>query len=48
MNKMCKRDFLWIAFGCGCVLACCLPTIWITRILAIAVIILGILICCRK
>ncbi len=47
MKKMCRRDYLWIAFGVGCVLACCLPTVWITRILAIVVIILGIM-CCKK
>ena len=47
MKKMCRRDFLWIAFGAGCVIACCCPTVWITRILAIVVIILGI-ICCKK
>ena len=43
--KMCRRDYLWIAFGVGCVAACCLPTIWITRVLAVVVIILGILSC---
>ncbi|MFQ9064512.1 hypothetical protein [Eubacterium sp.] len=48
MKKMCKKDYLWIAFGLGCVMACCLPAVWVTRILAIAVIILGIIICCRK
>ncbi|MGN0522990.1 MAG: hypothetical protein ACI4IG_01825 [Eubacterium sp.] len=47
MKKMCRREFLLIAFGVGCVLACCLPTVWVTRVLAIMVIILGIL-CCRK
>jgi len=29
------------------VIACCCPTIWVTRILAIAVIVLGI-ICCKR
>ncbi|MDY3812642.1 hypothetical protein [Eubacterium sp.] len=48
MNKKCKRDYLFVAFGVGCVLACCLPTIWVTRMLAVSVIILGIIICCRK
>lgn len=47
MKKMCRRDFLWIAFGLGCVLAICLPVEWLVRILAVAVIILG-LICCTK
>ena len=47
MKKMCKRDYVWIAFGAGCVVALCLPTVWTTRILALVVIILGI-ICCRK
>lgn len=47
MKKMCRRDYLWIAFGVGCVLACCLPNEWLTGILAIVVIILGI-ICCKK
>lgn len=47
MKKMCRREFLWIAFGAGCVIACCCPTVWITRILAVVVIILGI-ICCKK
>lgn len=47
MKKMCRREFLWIAFGGGCVVACCLPTVWITRILAIVVIVLGI-ICCKR
>ena len=40
VKKMCRRDFLWIAFGAGLVIACCCPTIWVTRILAIAVIVL--------
>ncbi|MGN0528133.1 MAG: hypothetical protein ACI4IE_03290 [Eubacterium sp.] len=47
MNKTCKRSFLFIAFGAGCVIACCLPTVWVTRVLAIVVIILGI-ICCKR
>ena len=47
MKKMCRRDFLWLAFGFGCVLAICLPSAWLLRILAFAVIILGI-ICCKK
>lgn len=47
MKKMCRRDYLWIAFGVGCVVACCCPTVWIARILAVAVIILGIM-CCKK
>lgn len=48
MKRMCKKDYLWIAFGLGCILACCLPTVWLTRVLAMAIIILGIIICCRK
>ncbi|MCI9111489.1 MAG: hypothetical protein K2K71_05590 [Eubacterium sp.] len=47
MKKMCRRDFLWIAFGVGCVITICLPTSWLIRILAVVVIILGIL-CCKK
>ncbi|MBR1763212.1 MAG: hypothetical protein IJ731_07605 [Eubacterium sp.] len=47
MTKKCKRDYLWIAFGIGATLALILPTIWITRILAVCVIILGIL-CCKN
>ena len=46
-KDMVKKNYLWIAFGVGCVLALCLPTVWTTRILAIVVIILGI-ICCKK
>lgn len=47
MKGKVRKELLWIAFGVGCVAACCLPTIWITRVLAVAVIILGI-ICCKK
>lgn len=47
MKKMCRRDFLWLAFGIGCVITMCLPVEWLVRILAIAVIILGI-ICCTN
>ncbi|CCY67158.1 unknown [Clostridium sp. CAG:678] len=47
MKKMCRRDFLWLAFGIGCAITICLPVEWLVRILAIAVIILGI-ICCTK
>ena len=43
MKGRVRKEFLWIAFGVGCVAACCLPTIWITRILSIVVIILGIM-----
>ncbi|MBQ7740631.1 MAG: hypothetical protein IJT65_05295 [Eubacterium sp.] len=42
-----KKNYLWIAFGVGCVLALCLPSVWTTRILAIMVTILGI-VCCKK
>jgi len=47
MAKKCKTHYLWIAFGVGAALALFLPSVWITRILAICVIILGIL-CCKK
>ncbi len=47
MKKMCRRDFLWIAFGLGCVVSVCLPDAWIARVLAFVVIILGIM-CCKK
>ena len=47
MRGMIKSNYLWIAFGAGCVLALCLPTVWTTRILAIAVIILGVMICVK-
>ncbi len=47
MKKMCRRDFLWLAFGVGCVITICLPVEWLVRVLAVAVIILGI-ICCTK
>lgn len=47
MKKMCRRDYLWIAFGAGCVVACCFSSVWIARILAVVVIILGIM-CCKK
>ncbi|UKI23586.1 MAG: hypothetical protein L6V88_03835 [Anaerotruncus sp.] len=47
MKKMCRRDFLWLAFGIGCVVTICLPEAWLVRVLAVAVIILGI-ICCKK
>ncbi len=41
-----NRDMIFVAFGVGCVIALCLPTVWTTRILAVAVIILGLL-CCK-
>ncbi|MBR4241176.1 MAG: hypothetical protein IKR97_03035 [Eubacterium sp.] len=50
MKKQCKpikKEYLWIAFGVGAALALCLPSVWITRILAVCVIILGIL-CCKS
>ncbi len=47
MKKDVPKGFLWIAFGAGCVIAICLPTAWLIRILSIVVIILGI-ICCKN
>ncbi len=45
--KLVKSTYLWIAFGAGCAIALCLPTVWITRILAVMVIVLGVM-CCKK
>ncbi len=45
--KLIKASYLWIAFGVGCTVALFLPSVWITRILAVTVIILGIM-CCKK
>lgn len=45
--KCVKSSYLWIAFGAGCAIALFLPAVWITRILAVSVIILGVL-CCKK
>ena len=47
MKKTVSVNFIWVAFGAGCVVALCLPTVWITRVLAVVVVILG-LICCKK
>lgn len=44
-NKSAK-NLIFVAFGAGCAVALCLPTVWTTRILALCVIVLGI-ICCR-
>ena len=46
MMKICKKEYLWIAFGLGAAICLFLPTVWITRVLALCVVILGIL-CCR-
>ncbi|MCR5207985.1 MAG: hypothetical protein K6C14_05855 [Eubacterium sp.] len=48
MRYKCVRiSYLWIAFGAGCAAALFLPTVWITRVLAVSVIVLGVL-CCKK
>jgi hypothetical protein len=47
-NKCVRRELLWLAFGVGCIITLFLPTVWITRILSLAVIILGITICFKK
>ena len=47
MKGTVKKSVVIIAFGTGCALALCLPTLWTTRILALTVIILGVL-CCQK
>ncbi len=47
MKKLCKSDYIWIAFGAGCIIALCLPTVWMTRILSVVVIVLGV-ICLKK
>ena len=47
MRGTVKKNYLFIAFGIGCVVALCLPTVWTTRILAVMVILLGILICVK-
>ena len=43
-----KIEYLWIAFGVGSALSLFLPTVWITRILALVVIILGVMLCIKK
>ncbi len=47
MKGCCKTNYLFVAFGAGCAIALFLPAVWITRILALTVIVLGVL-CCRK
>lgn len=42
-----NKNIVFVAFGAGCAIALCLPTVWTTRILAVVVIILG-LICCKS
>ncbi|MBQ8980674.1 MAG: hypothetical protein IJ077_03595 [Eubacterium sp.] len=42
-----NKNLVFVAFGAGCAIALCLPTVWTTRILAVVVIILG-LICCKS
>lgn len=39
-----KGNFIWIAFGVGCIISLCLPAVWVTRILAGVIIILGIMV----
>lgn len=39
-----KKNFMWLAFGLGCVIAVTLPAVWVTRILAVVVIILGVIV----
>lgn len=45
-NNSLSKNLIFVAFGVGCTVALCLPTVWTTRILAVTVIILGII--CAK
>ena len=44
MKECRKRNYVWIAFGVGCVISLCLPAVWVTRILAGVIIVLGIMV----
>ncbi len=46
-NNSVNKNLVFVAFGAGCAIALCLPTVWTTRILAVTVIVLGI-ICARS
>jgi len=46
MKNTVNKNLVFVAFGAGCAIALCLPTVWTTRILAVVVIVLGV-ICCR-
>ncbi len=39
-----KKNFMWVAFGIGCAISLCLPAVWVTRILAGVIIVLGIMV----
>ena len=45
MNKLMQRkNYMWVAFGVGCIISLCLPAVWVTRILAAVIIILGVIV----
>ena len=44
MNRFPRKNLMWLAFGIGCMIALCLPAVWVTRILAAVVIILGVMV----
>lgn len=47
MKGFVNKSFVFIAFGAGSALALCLPTIWTTRVLALALVAVGVM-CCQK
>ena len=44
MKKFCFKNYAWAAFGIGCIIALCLPAVWVTRILAAVIIVLGFIV----